>query len=115
MIINGADAKPHGYVAMGEEIAKAVDGKRKITVDQAFDMALVPVGDGLSGYAAGKMAAKPLGLNVRGGSKPIPAPARGGGYRPPVQVLGEEGAANMVKTNNANAAGGAARQNRFGN
>jgi hypothetical protein len=88
-LINGKDAKPHGYVAIGHEIAKAVEGQKKITVEEGFDMAMVPVSDGLAGYSSGRIAAKPLGLNVRG--KPIPVPVRGG-YRPIVTVLGDEGA-----------------------
>ncbi len=49
MIIHGENAKSHGYVAMGENIVKAVDGQRKITVNEGFDMAMLPVGDGLAG------------------------------------------------------------------
>lgn len=96
---------------MGQEIARAVDGERKITVEQGFDMALVPVGDGLAGYSAGRIAAKPLGMNVRGG-KPIPTPVRGG-YRPVVTVVGDEGAATMAKMNNA-ANNNVVRANRMG-
>lgn len=96
---------------MGQEIARAVDGERKITVEQGFDMALVPVSDGLAGYSAGRIAAKPLGMNVAGG-KPIPTPVRGG-YRPVVTVMGDEGAATMAKINNA-ANNNVARGSRMG-
>jgi len=76
-IINGEDGKPYGYVAMGHEIVQAVDGKRKISPEEGFDMALVPISDGLAGYGAGRIAAKPLGLNV-GGSKAVPVPVKSG-------------------------------------
>jgi len=83
MLINGKDAKPHGYVQVGDDIAQAVAGKKTITVDQGFDMAMVPISDGLSGYAAGKIGGKPLSF--------------GTGARGKTVVVGESGGALAAK------------------
>ena len=52
ILVKGEDqAKPYGYVAAGKDIAEAVKGNRNISVSEGFDMALIPVSDGIGGYA----------------------------------------------------------------
>jgi len=51
ILVKGEEAKPYGYVAAGKDIAEAVKGNRNITVSEGFDMALIPVSDGIGGYA----------------------------------------------------------------
>ncbi|CAG7678979.1 unnamed protein product [Allacma fusca] len=80
ILAHGPTARPYGYIAAGHDIAQAIQGKKNITTEQGFDMAMVPISDGLGGYSAGRFIGKPLGLNV-GGSKSIPVPGVRGGYR----------------------------------
>lgn len=76
--------KPYGYVAAGEHVVDAIGGKRNLTVEQGFDMAMMPVGDGLAGYAAGRTIGKPLGL---GKGKSVPGTGAAPGYKPLVTAV----------------------------
>jgi len=81
-IITGSDilakgkenAQSSGYIAMGEQIKDAIDGKSKITVDQAFGMAMLPVADGVGGFVSGNVgksiALKPEKVIKEPGIKP---------------------------------------------
>ena len=80
ILAHGPTARPYGYVAAGKDIAEAIKGKKNITTEQGFDMAMVPISDGLGGYSAGRFIGKPLGLNTAG-SKSFPIPGVRGGYR----------------------------------
>ncbi|ODM97158.1 DNA polymerase beta [Orchesella cincta] len=80
ILINKDQAKPYGYVAAGKTIADVVEKKRNLTTEEGFDIAMLPVGDGIAGYTAGRTFGKPLGLDV-GKTRPFPVPVRSG-YKP---------------------------------
>jgi hypothetical protein len=80
------EGRPYGYVAIGKEIGDAVNGGERISVEKGFDMALLPVSDGVGGYAGGKIMSKPLGLKPSGkipASKGVSLPIPGfkSGYK----------------------------------
>lgn len=88
---------------MGHDLASAIKGETKITAKQGLHMALVPVSDGLAGYSAAKIAAKPLGLKVPNGEKPGISNVVSKGYRP---IVGHELAAKMKNPASNNLAKG---------
>jgi len=79
MLIYGDDAKPHGYIKVGDDIVQAVGGKKNISVDEGFDMAMVPISDGLTGYAAGKIGGKPISFGSGARGKPVVVAGESGG------------------------------------
>ena len=112
-LANGENARSYGYVAAGEHIAEVVKGKKNLTVSEGFDMAMIPVSDGISGYAAGNMIGKPLGLGPGNAGKGVPIPpvgrgrytvltseveagaGAGGGIKPAIKVVASAADENM--------------------
>jgi len=102
ILANGDKAKPYGYIAVGADIADAVKQDRKITASEGFDMAMLPVSDGIGGYAGGKLIGKPLGLGkaaVKTGGKgiSIPVPGIKSGYKA-ASASGDGAGAGAIRT-----------------
>jgi len=68
-IITGSDilakgkenATDSGYIAAGKQIKSAIEGKTKLNVDEAFDIAMLPVSDGVGGYVSGNIIGEAVG------------------------------------------------------
>lgn len=91
ILIKKDEAQPYGYVAAGKHIADAVDKKANITVEQGFDMAMMPVGDGIAGYTAGRGIGKPIANGAAGKGKISMFPSRSTGYKPLVTAVDMDG------------------------
>lgn len=71
ILINGPKAKPHGYFAIADKISQAWNGQRQISIGEKFDMALMPVIDGVTGYSAATLAEKYLGHRTPKNNPPV--------------------------------------------
>jgi len=76
-LIKGKDqAQDYGYIGAAKEIGKAIHGESKISVDQGFEMAMLPVSDAVGGYVAGEAIGKPLaGGAIKAGARKTAAAA----------------------------------------
>lgn len=109
ILINKDEAKPYGYVAAGKHIVDVVDKKANITVEQGFDIAMMPVGDGIAGYTAGRGIGKPLSntMNQGKGKFSLFPPRGGSAYKPLLTVGDLEGAGAGAKMSPGGGAMGA--------